>query len=50
MIGTVALSSALVYLSKNFFTPSAVVIRDAPAATVKAVENGTAEVSITHAS
>jgi membrane protein implicated in regulation of membrane protease activity len=47
MIGTVALSSALVYLSKNFFTPSAIVVKDASDKQVEAVKDGTAEVTVT---
>ncbi len=46
-IGIVALSSALMYLSKNFFTPSAIVIKNAAPEQVKAVSDGTAEVTVT---
>jgi hypothetical protein len=46
-IGTVAASALLTYLSKNFFTPSAIVVKDAPQAAVDAVNAGTSEVSVT---
>jgi hypothetical protein len=45
-IGTVAAASLLMYLSKNFFSPSQIVVKD-PAA-VKAVESGNAEITMTH--
>ncbi len=46
MIGTVAASSFLVYISKNFLTPSSIVVKDQAA--VKAVESGNAELTMTH--
>src|SRR4029078_1962216 len=49
-IGTVAAASLITYLTKNFFTPSAIVVKDAPKATVEAVDKGTAQVEITHSS
>jgi hypothetical protein len=46
LIGTVAASSLLMYLGKNFFTPSSIVVKDPEA--VKAVESGNAEITMTH--
>lgn len=47
-IGIVALSAALMYLSKNFFTPSAVVVKDVSPISMKAIEEGKANVVINH--
>lgn len=44
-IGKTALGAIMVYLGKNFFTPSAIVVK-APAATVTAVEEGDATVKV----
>ncbi len=46
MVATTALSTLLVYLGKNFFTPSSIVVKDQAA--VKAVESGNAELTMTH--
>lgn len=44
-IGTVAAAALLTYLMKNFFTPSAVVVKDPVA--VKEVEEGKGEITLT---
>jgi hypothetical protein len=46
-IGKTALGAIIVYLSKNFFTPSKIVVSDAPKGTVEAVKEGNAEVTVT---
>jgi hypothetical protein len=46
VIGAVALAALLSYLLKNFLTPAQIVITDAKPATVEAVKNGEAEVSV----
>jgi hypothetical protein len=46
MVATTGLSSLLVYLGKNFFTPSSIVVKDPVA--VKAVESGDAEITMSH--
>ncbi len=46
MVATTGLSSLLVYLGKNFFSPSQIVVKDPEA--VKAVESGNAEITMTH--
>ena len=46
-IGKTALGAIVVYLGKNFFTPSAIVVKDAPKETVEAVKEGDARVTIT---
>jgi hypothetical protein len=46
-IGMAALGAIVVYLSKNFFTPSAIVVKDVPKETVEAVKEGEARVVVT---
>ncbi len=46
MVATTGLSSFLVYMGKNFLTPSSIVVSD-PAA-VKAVEDGKGELTLSH--
>lgn len=46
-IGKTALGAIIVYLGKNFFTPSSIVVKDAPKETVAAVKEGEAKVTIT---
>lgn len=45
-IGVVALSAALSYIAKNFFTPSQVVLADATKATVQSVKDGATELKV----
>ena len=42
-----ALGAAVVYLGKNFFTSSAIVVKDVPKETVEAVKEGDAKVTVT---
>ena len=42
-----AIAATITYLLKNFFTPSQIVVKDAPKGTVEAVQDGTAEVTVT---
>jgi len=42
-----ALSAGLGYLAKNFFTPSAIVVKDAPQAQVDAIKDGELKVTLT---
>lgn len=46
-IGRAALGALVVYLGKNFFTPSAIVVKDVPKETVDAVKDGEARVTVT---
>jgi len=41
-----AVAAALAYLLKNFLTPSAIVVKDAPQKQVEAVKSGDAEVKV----
>lgn len=45
-IGLTALAAGLAYLLKNFFTPSAVVVKDVSNQTVDAVKSGDAKVTV----
>lgn len=45
-IGAAALAGGLGYLIKNFLTPSAIVIKDAPPSQVQAVKDGAAEAKV----
>jgi hypothetical protein len=42
-IGLMAIGGFIAYMIKNFFTPSAIVIKNAPPTTVAAVKSGTVE-------
>jgi len=46
-IGTVAASALLTYIGKNFFTAPSIVVKGATKETIDAIDNGTAEVSVT---
>lgn len=46
IIGAAALVGIMSYLSKNFFTPAQIVIKDAPEAQVAAVKAGEATVRV----
>jgi hypothetical protein len=46
-IGMVALAGALGYISKNFLTPSKIIVTDASKQDVKDVKSGDAEVTLT---
>jgi hypothetical protein len=45
-IGRNALLAGLAYLVKNWFTPSQIVVKDAPEAIVKKVKEGEAEIQV----
>lgn len=47
IIGGAALAGLVAYLAKNFFTPSAIVVKDVPKETVQAVKEGEARVVVT---
>lgn len=47
LIATSAGAATIGYITKNFFTPSAIVVKDAPPETVQAVKEGTAKVEVT---
>ena len=42
-----ALSAGLGYIAKNFFTPSAIVVKDAPQSQVDAIKDGELKVTLT---
>jgi hypothetical protein len=46
-IGQTAMAAFIVYIGKNFFTKSAIVVKDAPKETIDAVKEGEAKVTIT---
>lgn len=46
LIATSAGASAIGYITKNLFTPSAIVIKDVPPETVQAVKDGEAKVEV----
>lgn len=45
-IGRTALAAFMVYIGKNFFTKSAIVVKDVSRETVEAVKEGDAEVKV----
>lgn len=46
-IGKTALGAIIVYLGKNFFTPSAIVVKDVSKQQLEAVKEGEAKVTVT---